>query len=313
VAKKSKTDPFREFLEKNEISPEVYAEFTLSRFQRANDAVLFWWETYWMYLAREREKKLDEIKASLFSAAIPEFRQTGLSRIVAGNHTSSPLSMLGSIRIPGRFNVGSISSSLTSFPSLYLASDEQTARAEKFLHMSLAGEGNLTPEEMYTKPKGPYLHATVNVELSNLLDLREKAVLGEFLKIVKEIKISREMRRRALRLRIKPVPGVIGDIETLFASIFESNFSQWQTHINLPSNSQWLGLYAKLAGLQGIIYPSIRNPSGFNLAVFPENFKDTFSFVELNPRIEHVSDENCRLTGETFPFFANHLPNSTLH
>ncbi|MBX3022239.1 MAG: RES family NAD+ phosphorylase [Bdellovibrionales bacterium] len=89
------------------------------------------------------------------------------------------------------------------------------------------------------------------------------------------------------------------------SSIFEQNFTQWQTLTNVPSNSQWLGFYAFLAGIQAIIYPSIRNPEGYNLAVYPENLRETDSFVELSPALEHVSADNVRMDAKTYSFFAN--------
>ena len=71
-------------------------------------------------------------------------------------------------------------------------------------------------------------------------------------------------------------------VEKLLKNIFESNYKQWGIWFDQPSNSQWIGHYAKLAGLQGIAYPSCRNTSGYNLAVFTENFENTDAFVEIN-------------------------------
>ncbi|MBX3022238.1 MAG: RES family NAD+ phosphorylase [Bdellovibrionales bacterium] len=143
---------------------------------------------------------------SVFKESLPSFSHAALSRFVTGNHTKSPLSVLGSQKVPGRFNIGHISPSQRSFGCLYLASDEATARAEKFLNPSQSGIGKLTPEEMYTAPIGPYLHSTVRVVLRNVLDLRQKESLKEFLGVVSKIKIPKIYLTRAKSLRIKPLP-----------------------------------------------------------------------------------------------------------
>ena len=314
MAKKTKlSKTLDEFLSSTGISPEAYAEQALLRFHKTTAAKLLWWESYWTFLAREREKKLDEIKSALINTSTSSFKHDSLSRVVKGAHTRSPLSVIGSLRIPGRFNIGDISPSQKSFPSLYLASDEETARAEKFLNAEANGEGNLSAEDMYTATTGPYLHCNVKVELSNLLDLRSKNTLKDFLKVICTIKMPTVLKRRGSFLKIKPMPIMISDIDVLMASIFEQNFTQWQTYINSPSNSQWLGFYAYLAGMQGIIYPSLRNPKGYNIAVFPENLKDTLSFVEISPMIEHVTSDNSIMNSKSYPFFMNQLPLSTLH
>ena len=52
-----------------------------------------------------------------------------------------------------------------------------------------------------------------------------------------------------------------------------------------------------MAGIHGIIYNSIRNDNGINLALFPENFEGTDSFVELIDETDFVSRVNRRIDG----------------
>jgi hypothetical protein len=62
-----------------------------------------------------------------------------------------------------------------------------------------------------------------------------------------------------------------------------------------------------------VIYPSLRNPAGYNVAVYPDNLKDTTSFVIISPNIEHVSPDNLRMDGKSYSFFEKDLPNSGAH
>jgi hypothetical protein len=50
---------------------------------------------------------------------------------------------------------------------------------------------------------------------------------------------------------------------------------------DLPANSQIFGRIAAAAGLHGILYPSARNQSARCVALFPQNWRSSASFVEI--------------------------------
>lgn len=68
----------------------------------------------------------------------------------------------------------------------------------------------------------------------------------------------------------------------LHKSLFEVHYQQWITWLDIPSNSQWFGHYVKQAGIEAIIYPSLRY-NCYNLAVYPENLGPKRVFFILIP------------------------------
>jgi hypothetical protein len=61
---------------------------------------------------------------------------------------------------------------------------------------------------------------------------------------------------------------------------------------DLPSNSQIFGRIAAAAGLHGILYPSARQVAKRCLALFPQNWADSGSFVEVGDE----APQDARLT-----------------
>ena len=50
---------------------------------------------------------------------------------------------------------------------------------------------------------------------------------------------------------------------------------------DLPANSQIFGRLCVAAGAHGILYPSVKNSTRRCLALFPQNWNDSDSFVEI--------------------------------
>jgi hypothetical protein len=61
---------------------------------------------------------------------------------------------------------------------------------------------------------------------------------------------------------------------------------------DLPSNSQIFGRIAAAAGLHGILYRSARQVAKRFLALFPQNWADSGSFVEVGDE----APQDARLT-----------------
>jgi hypothetical protein len=309
-------EPWRYMTRGRKKTPQQTLESYLVRLDKLDVACFSFWEDYWNFLARERERLLDDITDALFQSRVENQRFTEYSRIVSAEYSQNPLCTKGSVVCPpgGRFNFGSISSTLQNFHSLYIASDFDTAFAEKYLirNDDSIADGNLAPEDLKFQKPGSHLHCRVNVELDSVLDLRDEQSLAEFVKVISEINPPEDLVVRAQVLNLGALR-TVQDVPSLLKSIFENNFTQWGIWIDQPSNSQWLGHYSRLAGLNGIIYPSQRHPEGHNIAIFPDTFSDSDCFVELSDKVEHMDEDKTVMNKDNYTFFRGDQDNNTLH
>jgi hypothetical protein len=77
-------------------------------------------------------------------------------------------------------------------------------------------------------------------------------------------------------------PTAVRNLKQLKALLFAPDWAFFPTFLDIPHNSQIFGLFAKLAGVEGLVYPS-KFTGRKCLAVFPENINGD-SFVELKDR-----------------------------
>ena len=183
-----------------------------------------------------------------------------------------------------------------------MASDYKTAFAEKF-HQSddFIGKNGLNIFDLGLRGPDSFLHVRANFHLERILDLREANVFKSFYASISHIKIPDSVKKRAEKLRINL--SLANSPVNLERSIFDPNYEQWDTWIDQPSPSQWFGHYARLAGIQGVLYPSVRNEEGINLAIFIDQFEDSNSFVELADEVGHINDEFRKLNNNNFNLF----------
>ncbi len=228
------------------------------------------WGELQRYLADEREKKIVHLTDALWNSCIPVFDLSLGSRIVDTDYGDHPLCSVGSIKKPpgGRFNFGPISSFYSEFQSLYIASDYETAFNEKF---PLGSPGcALTPEELALARPGSFTHHRVNCSLRNVLDLRTSDSLKLFAAQISSIQIPDHIVTKGLELGLGRIYAV-SDADSLRENLLDPNFRQWAFTLDQPSNSQWFGHYTRKAGIEAVLFPSVRSDTGYNLAIYPEN------------------------------------------
>ena len=311
--KRKSNEPWRFMLGRKK-EPEQAVESYLVKLEKLDSDRLSFWEDYCGFLAKEREKHLHELTDSLFQARIENQTYLKYSRIVSARYSKNPLSTEGSIICPPgrRFNFSKISSAIKSFHCLYVANNHTTAFSEKYLGNEEIAQGSLKPEELKFQKPGSYLHCRVNISLDNVLDLRDESSLDEFVKIISQISLPEDLTERAKKLGIGALK-TVQDTSTLLRSILEENYSQWGTWISHPSNSQWIGHYARLAGINGIVYPSRKESLGHNIAIFPDTFAASDCRIELADQIEHISQEKRVMSKDNFIFFMNSEGSQTVH
>lgn len=239
------------------------------------------WELF-ASLAHQRSLLGDQLNQWVQGSATANFAFKDWRRIVTWKYTNEPLSLEGSLSsIGGRFNIGRLDPNrFPEFPSLYIADSEKTAYLEKFGHSPDPG---ISPEDLALANKLSYTSVTLSGQIDEYLDLRKHETLQGFVDLTRHFKIPPSVQSLAKKIGRKAL-AVATSSEGLYHSMMDPN---WRIHpqLDVPSNSQILGQIVYQAGLHGIIYPSTKNDDGVCLALFPQNFRYSGSYVELTGEI----------------------------
>lgn len=293
--KARRNEPFYKKIHRK-IAPQHYLEDQLVQFEKLDDDARQLWADFLKHTSDEREKVLEEIKDSLIENSLSGYREETFSRIIGAKYSSEPFSSKGSYLIPpgGRFNFGQSISYQTYFSALYVASDFDVAFQEKYrCKQDFETTDGLTGYDLSLSKPDSFTHQRVRFSLDKVIDLRNNDALCAFFDVVKHIKIPSLYAEQAKRLGI-PM-GVVPSCEYLRGSLFDPHYEQWDYWIDQPSPSQWFAHYVRLAGIQGIIYPSVRSDDGTNVAIFLDQFEGTDSFIELVDESDFVPSENQRV------------------
>jgi hypothetical protein len=237
-----------------------------------------YWELH-CELAYQRSQATDEINKWATSATAGPFEFSDWRRVVRFQFSNDPLSTEGSVKgIGGRFNIGDIDvARFPIFPALYAANDQATALAETFGQPKTV-RSDISSLDLALASNEPYSCVTLNGRLDEIIDLRVSDVLHGLAEINKSFTIS-----ETLKSEFKSVSwpqDIIPSSEVMLKSILDESWRIYPMQFDVPSNSQILGQIIAGCGIQGIVYSSTRH-SGDCLAIFPQNFSNTDSFVEL--------------------------------
>jgi RES domain-containing protein len=204
-------------------------------------------------------------------------------RVVTLQYSDKLLSAAGSrISITGgRFNFGQIDSTkYPVFSCLYIASDYDTAMAEKFSSSTL-NKDRIKREEF----GGAIVsHSTIRLsgQLESVLDVTDSKKLKPFVNVIKKIAIPQQLVTSAKRLRLE-VPDNIRSTTQLQNAIRDYNWAANPAMLNIPSASQIFGQIVHDTGIQGILYRS-KYTEKECLAIFPSNFENEDGQVCLDDK-----------------------------
>jgi hypothetical protein len=265
------------------------------------DALLkFHWE-YHSELAFQRSKVYDSLKGSLLRTT-EAFRFSSWQRAVKYKYSLDPLNTKGSRVDPGgRFNIGTIDTTrFVVFPGLYLAADKSTALAE-LLGRSDSNQP-LTPEELaLTKPDSVTV-VSVSGNLESVFDVRDAKNLVGFVNLIKDFQLSSALKAKAKELGLPSFKlTLIGAPETLQEELMKKNWRLWPMQFDVPTSSQIFGQIVQDAGIEGILYNSTMTEQPC-LVVYPQNFANSPSFVELDGPLPSETVPR-RLDRDTFKRF----------
>lgn len=244
----------------------------------------FQWAFY-AQLANQRAQVRDRLHKALLAAAVARFEFKSWCRITKYRWVLKPLSAGGSLGFPGgRFNVGHVDPTFSKFPALYMSKDYDTAYSEVFGQGPNA-KGPLTPQEM------ALIHPTslgifrLNGKVQTVLDLHYPDRLQEFVDLIKSFTLTPDLHRTARDLaremKLQPQKLLVTSVKELISVVLMENWRELPIQVGVPSTSQLFGQLASQAGIEAIIYPS-KFDSLPCIAVFPELFSKSSSFVELD-------------------------------
>lgn len=206
-------------------------------------------------------------------------------RVVDWQWSLQPLSMVGSMRgIGGRFSYGSELTVVRrqEFPCLYLAADKTTAYCERFGGQPEKKLAGLSRQE-YALRKANISFATFDVNgiVNQVFDLRDKRNLKRFAQIISSFSWNESTRKLHANLGFS-LPSLIRDVEQLRRRILAPPelWRQAGNAFGIPAPSQIFGWFLREAGFEAVIYPS-QQGGDVCLAIFPENLKDSESFIEV--------------------------------
>lgn len=261
------------------------------------DLVEFHWR-YYSELAFQRKKIREELNASIRNVTAA-FEFSKWQRVVKYKYSLDPLSTKGSLSDPGgRFNIGAIDSTrYPMFPALYLAADKGTGLAEVLGRYK--GLGSFTPEELALTNPSSISAVSVSGKLESVLDVCVAGNLSAFVSLIKDFKLSKslvsEARRLGWPLRL------ITTVAELKLVLMLENWRNWPMLYDVPAGGQVFGGIAMDAGIEGILYESVLTGKQC-LAVFPQNFLNSASYIELDDPAPS-DDVRTRIDSSNFPEF----------
>jgi RES domain-containing protein len=257
---------------------------------------------HFAYFAHRRSQVMEELKQSL-QANMTTFEFSDWRRIVSHQFSNTPLSTIGSIKsFPGgRFNIGVIDTErFPQFPALYLAEDASTA----FLEMTGLKPDNvfegLSAKELAAA--GNFSHFVIRGKLTAILDLTTPKSLQKFYDCLKGILLPIYYTKKAAQLKISAMVPV-KSLENLRETLLVENWRLMPMQFDSPSNSQVLGQIAHSAGIEAILYPSVKT-NRKALAIYPENFTNSDAFIEITGKVA----ETVLLTRIDKDTYKNFLP-----
>lgn len=299
---RKKTPVFIPIKANRPLSIDEYINSYFNTTDKRNAEEEHFFQQWYGFLQSEREKRLEEITDVLSQAADDSVNET-LARIVDAKYGAHPLCTVGSVQGGGgRFNIGGGMGHYKPFHCLYLASDDDTAYSEYFHYQRGYSIATLNSEELALKGKKKnYSNFEVEVSLENCIDIRNKEALRRFCEIISEIRPPKQMTDFAREIglfRLKTVQ-TAGELHRTF---MDREFLKFFTILDMPANPQWFGYYCYQAGIQCIIYPSVRG-RGSNYAILVDNFRESQSTAKLNTDAPYIEKTNREINKSTFEFF----------
>lgn len=260
-------------------------------------------------LAHQRAKISKQLREAFLQSAFRDFKFENWQRIVPYEFSDDPLSIIGSMKVQngGRFNYGLIDYEdedlFHPFGSLYIANDRETAIFEKYGYAKDHSK-NLTVLDRWLTSPDSISVVSVNGMIESYLDLTKASNLKLIAKILSEMEIPDDVKKAARELNLA-VDQIVKNENQLRATLLHPDWKFVPTFDNIPANCQIFGHIAYQVGIEAILYPSTKG-KGKCLAIFPQNFVKSSSFVELagplpeNIKRRRLDSGECKTFSDPF-------------
>jgi RES domain-containing protein len=265
----------------------------LDRWNRLSQTLDALYNQLYFGFEAQRNTVRRELIEALQAAGSKPFDFHRWCRIVPHRFSLMPLSAAGSLRgVGGRFNVGvDIPGDVRSpWPALYIAADPETALREKY---GLTGQSNgLTREELALTPWESHTVVMLNGHLEQVFDLTDLPLLAPLCKVLGKFRMPHGIDDSLRRLHIdRKKVSLVRTPSQLQRVVMAPNWRQWPVQFELPAHGQIFASIVVAAGYEAIRYRSSKSGEHC-LAVFPQNFASSLSYIELAdpapPETKHV-------------------------
>ena len=164
---------------------------------------------------------------------------------------------------------------MPKFSALYIAQDKETAEKEL---LSSKDHPDLSSFDLSLTDPSSISIVAIRGVLDTVFDIRGDTKLKGIIKILRKFKFSPSLKKLGSTLKIEPK--IIKTKKQMYESISEVKWRNMPIDFDVPSNSQIFGQMVRASGISGILYYSNITKKEC-LAIFPTNFKNSSSFIEL--------------------------------
>lgn len=262
---------------------DVFSRSSLTQWRAAGRNLERFSQALFFDLEKHRAQHSAELIEAIRTSTRGPFEFREWTRVVDYQYSNEPLSMEGSIKGDGgRFNIGRTlnPASYTPFSALYVAEDFPTAYRERFGIDKQGSVGGLTASELVLRRESSFTKVALSGRVETVLDVGDLDSLKAIAEILRSFQMPRSIPAQARQLRMR-VPGLVRTASGLQRQLLSTNWRVEPAQYDLPSNSQIFGRVCAAAGVHAILYPSVRDSSRRCLALLPQNWKGSTSFVEL--------------------------------
>ncbi len=262
---------------------EQFSHASLSQWKAAGKTLAALNNALFFGLERQRAENANALLDAIRLGVTGPFEFKDWARVVDWRYSTAPLSMAGSVqRDGGRFNIGSglNPAAYSPFPALYLAEDFDTAFRERFGLKRASTVGGLSAEEITLRRPTSFSHVKLQGAVDGVIDIGNPEALKAIVTVLARFKLPVNVLSMARAVGLRP-PGLIRTAAGLQRQLLHSNWRVQPSQYDLPANSQIFGRLCVAAGVHGILYPSAKDDSKRCLALFPQNWPATDSFVEI--------------------------------
>jgi len=265
------------------------------------DAIQAYYYKHYAFFQNERSKRIDALKDALNKHCLT-YAFDGWHRLIAYQFSNSPLSSKGSVAkngIGGRFNIGDLDTlKFPSFPALYIAEDYETAYREKFQKKSNEKINGLSANELALNKKTSIVDILLEGKIDIVFDLTKSNTLSDFFNVIKPIKLPKTLANEAKKLTI-PIIRSVEKLQELRCNLLNDKWRVLPMQWDIPSNPQIFGQIIHAAGIEAILYPSRMKSNKKCLAIFPKNFHNSLSHIQIKGKIPEEVKIN-QLDSETY-------------